>query len=293
MILEDRGIAQKLREARQNKQLQPESFRVMHRAWVREQDRVRGDLMQQWKKENRAIRVLREYRYLLNGLSVKAKANQIKAILADPRVKAVYPDRQVRACLTESVPFIGAHEIWNGNGPEGVAARGEGMVVAIIDTGIDYTHPDLGGGLGPEHKVMGGYDFIEDDEDPMDDHGHGTHVAGIVAANGEVAGVAPEARLLAYKVLDFTGRGTQSDIIAGIERAADPDGDPFTDDAPHVINLSLGGFGDANDPQSQAVNEAGRRGHRRCGLGGQQRQSTRRARLARRRGTGLDRGLYQ
>ena len=128
--------------------------------------------------------------------------------------------------------------------------------MAIIDTGIDYTHPDLGGCFGPACRVIGGYDFVNNDNDPLDDNGHGTHVAGIVAANGGVTGVAPGANLLAYKVLDAYGNGFSSAIIIALERAANPDGNPATNDAAQVINLSLSGPGDPNDPLSQAVDNA-------------------------------------
>src|SRR4051812_31521263 len=58
---------------------------------------------------------------------------------------------------------------------------GAGQAIAVIDTGIDYTHAFLGGGLGPGYKVVGGYDFVDDDSDPMDTYGHGTEVAGVLA----------------------------------------------------------------------------------------------------------------
>ena len=130
---------------------------------------------------------------------------------------------------------------------------GLGVRVAIVDTGVAYTHPDLGGCLGAACKVIRGYDFVNDDSNPQDDHGHGTHVAGIVAANGVVRGIAPDARLLAYKVLNANGDGFSSTVIAGIDAAVDPDGNPATNDGAHVINLSLGGYGDPDDPMSQAV----------------------------------------
>jgi subtilisin len=96
--------------------------------------------------------------------------------------------------------------------------KGTGIMVAILDTGIDYTHEDL------DDNYRGGYDFVFDDDDPFDDNfnSHGTHVAGIVAAeeNGiGIVGVAPEAELLAVKVLDGAGFGTEDWIIAGIEWA--------------------------------------------------------------------------
>src|SRR5690606_13064535 len=130
--------------------------------------------------------------------------------------------------------------------------------VAVLDTGIDYRHPDLGGCFGVDCKVVGGANFVEgeDSTDPMDYEGHGTHVAGIVAANGNLKGVAPDAKLYAFKVLDNNGNGTDSAIIAGLERAADPDGDPLTDDQVDVINMSLGGWGGADSPLSEAANAA-------------------------------------
>ena len=89
----------------------------------------------------------------------------------------------------------------------------------------------------------------------MDDNGHGTHVAGIVAGNGGgVVGMAVEATLYAYKVLNEQGGGYSSDVIAGLERCADPDQDPTTDDRLDVVNMSLGAYGgDPDDAFSLAV----------------------------------------
>ncbi|MHA7262755.1 S8 family serine peptidase [Arthrobacter sp. TMN-37] len=136
------------------------------------------------------------------------------------------------------------------------AAAGGGSVVAILDTGVDYTLPELGGGLGEDFTVVGGYDFVNEDEDPMDDHYHGTHVAGIVAGTGPAAGVAPEASLTAYKVLDAKGEGWESTIIAAVEAAADPLGRHPAD----VINMSLGGAGDGYDALGAAASNATRSG---------------------------------
>ena len=118
---------------------------------------------------------------------------------------------------------------------------GTGVRVAILDTGIDYTHEELDG------NYRGGYDFVFGDNDPFDDsfNSHGTHAAGIVAAekNGTgVVGVAPEAELYAVKVLDGAGFGRVEWIIAGIEWAVSHDVD--------VINLSLSG------PDRQGLREA-------------------------------------
>jgi thermitase len=110
-------------------------------------------------------------------------------------------------------------------------------IIAIVDTGVDLTHPDLAGKIAP-----GGYDFANDDDDPTDDVWHGTHVAGIAAADTDngvgIAGVAWNCRILPVKVTDANGDGYYSWIIDGITWAADH--------GAKVINISLGG--DVDDP---------------------------------------------
>src|SRR5262245_2482033 len=98
--------------------------------------------------------------------------------------------------------------------------NGSGQTVAVIDTGIDYNLAGLGGGFGTGHKVIAGYDFFSNDSDPMDLDGHGTSVAGVIAANPYTVGgityqgVAPSAKLVALRV------GTESNIPnANIEKA--------------------------------------------------------------------------
>ena len=117
-------------------------------------------------------------------------------------------------------------------------SQGTGVLVAVIDTGIDYTHPDLA------TNYAGGYDFVSNDGDPLDDHGHGTHVSGTIAAamnnltgnpaaEEGVAGVAPNARILAYKVCGPDGSCSDFAVAQAIAQAV-------TDGA-KVINMSLGG----------------------------------------------------
>lgn len=112
--------------------------------------------------------------------------------------------------------------------------KAPGMVIAVIDTGVDLGHPDLGG----ESKLIRGPDYRNSDSEPQDDEGHGTHVAGIAVASFDnnlgVAGVAPLARLMAIKVLGSDGSGRTSDVIKGIDFASS--------NGAHVINLSLGDF---------------------------------------------------
>lgn len=108
--------------------------------------------------------------------------------------------------------------------------KGIGINVSIIDTGIDYTHSDL------IANYKGGYDFVNGNNDPMDDHGHGTHVSGTVAAVDNdigVIGAAPEVNLYALKVLGADGSGSYSDIISALQWAVDNDMD--------VASMSLGG----------------------------------------------------
>jgi subtilisin family serine protease len=122
------------------------------------------------------------------------------------------------------VSRIGAPAAW-------AVSSGAGTVVAVIDTGVDATHPDLQG------QVLAGYDFVNDDADPADDHGHGTRMSGIIAArlgNGEGGvGVAPDARVLPVKVLAADGYGTYSNVANGIVYAVDH--------GARILNLSLTG----------------------------------------------------
>ena len=127
--------------------------------------------------------------------------------------------------LDNSVPFVGS-EI-----PRLDGINGEGVKIAVIDTGVDFNHPDLLG-WGPDGKVIGGYNFVQEGELPMDNNGHGTQVAGVIAADGVVKGIAPKAKILAYKVSE-DGDAVSSDlIIKAIEKAIE--------DGANIINISLG-----------------------------------------------------
>jgi hypothetical protein len=203
-----------------------------------------------FKTANTKIRF--EYKTVINGMALTTKRWVVEEIKKLSYVKSVYEDKEVKAYDTISNHVIGADSVWTKLG-----LTGKRIKIGIIDTGIDYLLPDLGGGIGPGFKVLGGFDFINNDNDPMDDNGHGTHVAGIAAANGiTLKGVAPDANLYAFKVLDNAGSGPSSVVIAGIERALDPDQDPNTNDAVNIISMSLGGPGDPDDPISQAVDNA-------------------------------------
>ncbi|WP_285100663.1 S8 family serine peptidase [Promicromonospora sp. MEB111] len=160
---------------------------------------------------------------------------------ADPdAVGYVWLDQPVRASDADSMPQIGAPEAWD------AGFTGEGVTVAVLDSGIDATHPDL------DEVVVGSRDFTGKG-DVTDGDGHGTHVASILAGSGEGSGgvnqgVAPDADLLVGKVLDDDGNGELSGVIAGMEWAAAEGAD--------VVNLSLGSlFFDVPSPDAVAVDE--------------------------------------
>jgi subtilisin family serine protease len=118
---------------------------------------------------------------------------------------------------------------------------GKGVTVAVIDTGVDYNHTNLGGGFGAGKKVVAGYDFYSNDSDPMDESGHGTMVAGTIAASSYTVGgvtyqgVAPDAKIVALRV------GTESSIpYSNIEKALQWVIDKYDDYGISIINLSLG-----------------------------------------------------
>jgi subtilisin len=131
--------------------------------------------------------------------------------------------------LAETVP-AGVAQI---KAPDGwPSSQGEGIRVAVVDTGIDYNHADL------KANYKGGVSFVPGASTPMDDHGHGTHCAGTIAAaiNGAgVVGVAPSAFLYAVKVLNGSGSGTYSQIISGI--------DWCIQNGMRIVSMSLGGSG--------------------------------------------------
>jgi len=199
--------------------------------------------------------VLNEYTNAFNGLALDISKEESEMLKDLPGVKNVYPNYEVHATMMNTVPQVNADKVWAldeyGN------PTGEGITIAVIDTGIDYTHPDFGSCESfPCDKVIGGYDFANDDDDPIDDIGHGTHVASISAGNGVLTGIAPDAKLYAYKVLDQYGSGTMEGVIAGIDRAVDPNNDGDTSDHVDIINMSLGGYGNPDDAISQAADRA-------------------------------------
>jgi minor extracellular serine protease Vpr len=252
--------------------------------------------------------VVFRYGILVNAFSAQLSAQAAATLAQRADVRSVQPVGIVQKTLTTSVPFIGAPQVWNQFG-----VRGQGMRVAVVDTGIDYTHASFGGagtpaaydandptfietGSFPTDKVIGGYDFVGenydvlDDEtandtprpdfDPLDQDGHGTHTASTVAGiavPGQVGrGVAPQAELYAYKVWDV-GNSTDDVLVAAYERAVDPNQDGNVSDAVDVLSFSGGvSYGTLNSLEAKAaqrvvdlgtvfVASAGNEGHQAIG----------------------------
>ena len=186
--------------------------------------------------------------HFIPAANVKVPEARLEAVLgalrADPRVRLVEPDG-IEHMSAQTVPWgitrIGAPTVHaSGN-------KGAGVNVLIEDSGIDYTHPDL------DANYYGGYDYINSDSDPMDDNGHGTHVSGTVAAEDNtigVIGVAPQARLYAYKMFSASGTGTHAGFAAGLQWAVD--------NGMKVVNYSGGGSHSTTKQQAcQAAYDAG------------------------------------
>jgi minor extracellular serine protease Vpr len=196
------------------------------------------------------FRVVDNLTHVLHGVIIETYQPIDTVQSAAPHFE-IYSDSTLQTSLDRSSRLIGAVEAHRLKTAAGVPLTGQGVVVAVLDTGIDYTHPDLGGTIGPSQKVLKGYDFVDDDADPIDRDGHGTEVAGIIAADGRLQGIAPGANLLAYRVVDRSGTVKSSDLIRALERASV--------DGADVVNLSLGTLEEI-DALSSAVDNLVRSG---------------------------------
>ncbi|WP_142350402.1 S8 family serine peptidase [Bacillus sp. AFS029533] len=225
-------------------------------------------------------KINRIYEHSFNGVSISLPANQIKNLLKSKAVKNVWSDETFSINppnLKEQSEQLKADEfnIENYSPYDGLdrlhaeGYTGKGIKIGILDTGIDYNHPDL------KDAYKGGYDFVDNDNDPMEATyadwkksgkpeisgsntfytEHGTHVAGIIGSRGvadteyKTVGAAPEADIYSYRVLGPYGSGKGADIIAALDKAVS--------DGMDIINMSLGAT--INDPlfaTSVAVNNA-------------------------------------
>ncbi|WP_226537373.1 S8 family serine peptidase [Fictibacillus halophilus] len=234
------------------------------------------------KGKSLQYQVKQTYQNVFNGMAMTIPTSEMNTLLETGVVKRIWKDNVVRLPKNEStitqepttgkvippaLPHIGVDRLHN----EGL--KGQEIKVGVLDTGIDYNHPDL------KDAYKGGYDFVENDSDPMETtreqwlasgqpetiNGtayyteHGTHVAGTIASNPKndveyaMTGVAPNVDLYAYRVLGEYGSGYDSSVIAGIERAVE--------DGMDVINLSLGNSNNHSlDATSVAINNAALKG---------------------------------
>lgn len=218
----------------------------------------------------------RQFRSLWNGLTVSASGRDVSKLRSLPGVKSVFPVMKVYLSQIETQPGI-APELLTALKMTGadIAQDELGLIgrhvrVAVIDTGIDYDHPDLGGCFGPGCRVAKGYDLVGDafnvddssplfdpvphpDALPDDCNGHGTHVSGIVGANGGIKGVAPGVTFYAYRVFGCEGPTSADIMLEAMERALD--------DGADVVNMSIGSaFQWPQYPTAEAANRLVRRG---------------------------------
>jgi minor extracellular serine protease Vpr len=194
------------------------------------------------------------YKRVWKGLSVKASADAASLFGRLQGVKAVFPVLTVSRPPVETISPELAHALamTGADAAQASGLTGAGIKVAVMDTGIDYHHPDLGGGFGSGNRVAFGHDFVGDrynaagsggdliphpDDDPDDCAGHGTHVAGIVGADGDPAtggavGVAPGVTFGAYRVFGCVGSTSADIMLAAMDRALD--------DGMDILNMSIG-----------------------------------------------------
>ncbi|QED48137.1 S8 family serine peptidase [Cytobacillus dafuensis] len=231
------------------------------------------------KAKSNSNSITQTFKKAYNGVAMKLPGDKVKLLLESDVVQAVYKDetftvdpikqdlpkdvdREITTSV-ESIPYLKIDKLHE----EGIT--GDGVKVAVLDTGIDYNHPDL------KDAYKGGYDFVDNDNDPMETTyadweksnqpeyaygtayytSHGTHVSGTIAGQNKndsevsVVGVAPDADLYVYRVLGPYGSGTSEAVIAGIEKAVE--------DGMDVMNLSLGAsINNPYFPTSTAINYA-------------------------------------
>ena len=194
------------------------------------------------------------------------KADKARELKRDKRFRSVEPNAIYRAMYTPNDPGFGQQYAWtriNAQAAWDKTLGSSSVTIAVIDTGVQRSHPDL------DAKIVGGYDFVQNDTAPDDGNGHGTHVAGTAA--GETgnatggAGMCPGCRVMPIRVLDNSGSGTLANVARGITYAAD--------NGAKVINMSLGGSGTST--LQQAVDYAASKGvFQACAAGNDNTSST-------------------
>ena len=184
------------------------------------------------------VHITNMFKYIF-GFSAEVTLEGLQALIDNPDVLSIENDEILHAHLAQGIPLMNATSSRS-------SYNGSGLSIAICDTGIDYTHARLGGGGFPNSKVIGGYDCGDDDNDPMDQNGHGTACAGIAAGDlgtvGDyIGGVAYGARLYAVKISYGSGGSAwTSDMIEGWEWCITHQNDDASNPI-MVISTSFGG----------------------------------------------------
>lgn len=228
--------------------------------------REQSAVLQQITHLDSQAKVLGQLQKALNALIVETEGTILPTLAADPSVVAIDPVVDYTLALAEPVAYIGAHQVQSQRGFDGT-----GVTVAVIDSGIDYTHAQLGGpgtvesyrlaygaqttdnqnrqrdNLFPTAKVVDGIDFVgelwpnagplQPDNDPIDAQGHGTHVADIIGGTG---GVAPGAALVAVKACSSTTLTCSGvALLQALDYVLDPNNDGSLRDRVDIVNLSI------------------------------------------------------
>ena len=191
-----------------------------------------------------------KHRYnTFNGFTALLTPQEQESLLQNPLVEQITPNHRVTLFMQDSVEIINATSTWQTQ-IDNQSLTGQGQAVCVIDTGIRYSHQEFGGCsqsqflAGECKKVPAGINYIsgEEENDPFDTDGHGTHVAGSIAANHTYKGVAPDAQLLVVRALSSEG-GSLGDVVKGIEWCIDQ-ADTYNVSA---ISMSLGADGYLTD----------------------------------------------
>ncbi len=198
-------------------------------------------------------KVLRELP-IIGGFATLLPGRALAELVSNKKIKQVHLDREAHPCLDVGIPSVQADVV------QAEGYTGHGVTIAVVDSGV-YPHPDF---MRPVPRLVGWYDAVNGRPKPYDDHGHGTHVAGIAAGNGFASGgryrgVAPGANLVGVKVADAEGSAPMSQVIDGLQWVLD-NKDKYKI---RVANLSLGSDPSEpywNDPLGRAVEKLWRAG---------------------------------
>jgi serine protease AprX len=181
--------------------------------------------------------------WTINAVAATLPATVIDEIARLPEVDRIELDLPISAPITNrgradaaawNLAALRAPELW------ATGQRGAGIIVAVLDSGVDVDHPDLAASW---RSTAGWYDPYDQHPSPFDGNGHGTQVMGLVvggATSGEPIGVAPGARWIAARIYDDRGVASLSGIHLALQWVLDPDGDPTTDDAADIVTASWG-----------------------------------------------------